>query len=74
MSMSCSSKAYVMPYMALLIAAFYNSFRVGGAGQALDWKGTVRIQHLLRKAAERSKETVWRRIGTLLDQVHIAKT
>ena len=25
-------------------------------------------KHLLRKAAERSTETVWRRIGTLLDQ------
>ena len=28
----------------------------------------AKLKHLLRKAAERSKETVWRRIGTLLDQ------
>ena len=28
----------------------------------------AKLKHLLRKAAERSKQTVWRRIGTLLDQ------
>ncbi len=28
----------------------------------------AKLKHLLRKAAERSKEAVWRRIGTLLDQ------
>lgn len=28
----------------------------------------AKLKHLLRKAVERSKETVWRRIGTLLDQ------
>jgi transposase len=28
----------------------------------------VKPKHLLRKAAERSKEAVWRRIGSLLDQ------
>ena len=28
----------------------------------------AKLKHLLRKAAERSKETLWRRIGTLLDQ------
>jgi transposase len=28
----------------------------------------AKLKHLLRKAAERSKDTVWRRIGTLLDQ------
>jgi len=27
-----------------------------------------KLKHLLRKAAERSKEAVWRRIGTLLEQ------
>jgi len=27
----------------------------------------AKLKHLLRKAAERSKEAVWRRIGTLLD-------
>ena len=27
----------------------------------------AKLKHLLRKAAERSKETVWRRIGTLLE-------
>jgi transposase len=29
----------------------------------------AKLKHLLRKAAERTKETVWRRIGTLLDQL-----
>lgn len=28
----------------------------------------AKLKHLLRKAAERTKETVWRRIGSLLDQ------
>ena len=28
----------------------------------------AKLKHLLRKAAERSKEAVWRKIGTLLDQ------
>jgi transposase len=28
----------------------------------------AKLKHLLRKAAERSKEAVWRRIGSLLDQ------
>ena len=28
----------------------------------------AKLKHLLRKAAERSKETVWRRIGSRLDQ------
>jgi transposase len=28
----------------------------------------AKLKHLLRKAAERSKDAVWRRIGTLLDQ------
>ena len=28
----------------------------------------AKLKHLRRKAAERSKEAVWRRIGTLLDQ------
>ena len=28
----------------------------------------AKLKHLLRKAAERSKEAVWRRIRTLLDQ------
>jgi hypothetical protein len=27
----------------------------------------AKLKHLLRKAAERTKETVWRRIGSLLD-------
>ena len=29
----------------------------------------AKLKHLLRKAAERGKEAVWRRIGSLLDQV-----
>jgi len=28
----------------------------------------AKLKHLLRKAAERTKEAVWRRIGSLLDQ------
>ena len=28
----------------------------------------AKLEHLLRKAAERTKEAVWRRIGSLLDQ------
>ena len=28
----------------------------------------AKLKHLLRKAAESSKEAVWRKIGTLLDQ------
>ena len=28
----------------------------------------AKLKHLLRKAAERSKDAVWRRIGSLLDQ------
>lgn len=28
----------------------------------------AKLKHLLRKAAERNKEAVWRRIGSLLDQ------
>ena len=28
----------------------------------------AKLKHLLRKAAERSKEAVWRKIGSLLDQ------
>jgi transposase len=28
----------------------------------------AKLKHLLRKAAERSKEDVWRRVGSLLDQ------
>jgi transposase len=28
----------------------------------------AKLKHLLRKAAERTKETVWRKIGSLLDQ------
>jgi transposase len=28
----------------------------------------AKLKHLLRKAAERTKEAVWRRIGTLIDQ------
>ena len=27
----------------------------------------AKLKHLLRKTAERTKETVWKRIGTLLD-------
>jgi ribosomal protein L18E len=27
----------------------------------------AKLKHLLRKAAERTKEAVWRRIGSLLD-------
>ena len=28
----------------------------------------AKLKHLLRKAAERTKDAVWRRIGSLLDQ------
>jgi len=28
----------------------------------------AKLKHLLRKAAERTREAVWRRIGSLLDQ------
>ena len=28
----------------------------------------AKLKHLLRKAAERSKEAVWRKIGSLIDQ------
>ena len=37
------------------------------AGQRIE-QVFAKLKHLLRRAAERSKEAVWRRIGSLIDQ------
>ena len=44
----------------------YGACRQSPAGQRIE-QVFAKLKHLLRKAAERSKEAVWRRIGTLID-------
>ena len=65
--MSIGARLFFLPAYSPALNPPYGDCRQSPTGQRIE-QVFAKLKHLLRKAAERRKEAVWLRIGSLLDQ------